>query len=85
MTFHRQSTTSSKCILRTSKNLSDIVLGGYYPIKMGECFNHQYTVVYKLGFGVYSTIWTARNKKTKEYVTIKVTVANNDSANSKEK
>jgi hypothetical protein len=30
--------------------------GGYHPIKIGAHFHNRYRVVYKLGYGSYSTI-----------------------------
>ena len=35
----------------------------FYPVRMGEVFNAQYQVVSKLGHGVGSTVWLARNLK----------------------
>lgn len=33
----------------------------YYPVRMGEIFRNQYQVVGKLGVGVNSTAWLARD------------------------
>ncbi|KAF6828691.1 protein kinase domain-containing protein [Colletotrichum plurivorum] len=53
--------------------------GGYHPIEIGERLRDRYTVVYKLGFGSYSTIWLARDEELARYVAIKVGVADHGS------
>lgn len=35
----------------------------YHPVSIGDCFNKRYEVVSKLGYGVYSTVWFAKDKK----------------------
>jgi len=35
--------------------------GRYYPVNIGDIFNLKYQVVGKLGFGVSSTAWLARD------------------------
>lgn len=35
--------------------------GWYYPVNIGEVFLCKYQVLGKLGFGVTSTVWLARN------------------------
>lgn len=36
--------------------------GGYHPVRIGDIFNNgKYKIVSKLGYGVYSTVWLARN------------------------
>ena len=35
--------------------------GGYHPVHLGDVFNDRYTVVHKLGYGQYSTVWLARD------------------------
>ena len=41
----------------------DFKKGGYYPVNNGEVFGSKYQVVGKLGFGVTSTVWLARDLK----------------------
>lgn len=41
----------------------DFNTGQYYPVNIGEIFNSKYQVVGKLGFGVISTVWLARDLK----------------------
>lgn len=35
--------------------------GQYYPVHIGEVFNSRYQTIGKLGFGVTSTVWLARD------------------------
>jgi serine/threonine-protein kinase SRPK3 len=35
--------------------------GGYHPISIGERFNDKYQVISKLGYGLYSTVWLAKD------------------------
>jgi hypothetical protein len=35
--------------------------GRYYPVNIGDIFASKYHVIGKLGFGVTSTVWLARN------------------------
>ncbi|KAG6873987.1 hypothetical protein C0995_007943 [Termitomyces sp. Mi166 len=44
----------------------------YYPVRIGEVFVSRYQVVGKLGFGMASTVWLARDLKECRYVTLKV-------------
>lgn len=33
----------------------------YYPVRIGEIFRQRYQVVGKLGYGITSTVWLARD------------------------
>lgn len=51
--------------------------GGYHPVNIGDRFNFfRYTVVDKLGWGHFSTVWLCHDKQSRntknEYVAIKV-------------
>lgn len=35
--------------------------GRYYPVEIGDIFASKYQVIGKLGFGVTSTVWLARD------------------------
>lgn len=35
--------------------------GQYYPVNIGDVFASKYQVIGKLGFGVTSTVWLARD------------------------
>lgn len=41
-----------------------IVLGGYHPVYTGDVYNDRYTVVKKLGWGHFSTVWLAVDRYT---------------------
>lgn len=36
----------------------------YYPVRIGETFNNRYRVLAKLGYGAYSTVWLAWDKRS---------------------
>ncbi|KAG6859949.1 hypothetical protein C0995_001385 [Termitomyces sp. Mi166 len=44
----------------------------YYPVHIGEVFASRYQVVGKLGFGMTSTVWLARDLKECHYVALKI-------------
>jgi len=53
--------------------------GGYHPVNVGERYHTRYTVLQKLGWGHFSTVWMVHDKKCKvgpyptpEYVALKV-------------
>lgn len=50
--------------------------GGYHPIMIGDILHERYAIVDKLGFGGYSTVWLAQDTRLKQYVAVKVGVAN---------
>lgn len=41
-------------------------MGGYHPVSIGDKFNARYTVVEKLGWGHFSTVWMCYDKKAAE-------------------
>ena len=49
--------------------------GGYHPVSIGDCINGRYTVVDKLGFGGYSTVWLAHETSASRYVALKIATA----------
>lgn len=46
--------------------------GGYHPVKIGDVFNNRYTVISKLGWGHFSTVWLCEDSQTKTRVAIKI-------------
>ncbi|KAJ7599022.1 kinase-like protein [Mycena floridula] len=51
----------------------DYVKGGYHPVKIGDVFSDgRYTVVRKLGWGHFSTVWLAKDGKLNRHVALKV-------------
>ncbi|KAI0401759.1 serine kinase [Xylaria palmicola] len=50
--------------------------GGYHPVRIGDEFhNGKYQVIRKLGYGLYSTVWLARNSQSNQHVALKVLTA----------
>ncbi|TKA44515.1 hypothetical protein B0A49_12729, partial [Cryomyces minteri] len=50
----------------------DYQTGKYYPVRIGDVLASKYQVVGKLGFGVSSTVWLARDLILHRHVTLKV-------------
>ena len=51
----------------------DYVKGGYHPVHIGDTFSDgRYTVVRKLGWGHFSTVWLAKDSKQGRHVALKV-------------
>ncbi|KAK8194837.1 serine/threonine-protein kinase SRPK2 [Phyllosticta capitalensis] len=51
----------------------DYCKGGYHPVQIGEQYNNgKYTVVRKLGWGHFSTVWLSRDNATGKHVALKV-------------
>ncbi|KAM0265362.1 hypothetical protein ACHAQJ_000203 [Trichoderma viride] len=51
----------------------DYCKGGYHPVQIGETFKDgKYTVVRKLGWGHFSTVWLSRDNTNDKHVALKV-------------
>ena len=51
----------------------DYCKGGYHPVQVGEQYNNgKYTVIQKLGWGHFSTVWLSRDNSTGKHVALKV-------------
>ncbi|KAF2224670.1 putative serine protein kinase Sky1 [Elsinoe ampelina] len=51
----------------------DYCKGGYHPVQIGEQYNNgKYTVIRKLGWGHFSTVWLSRDNTTGKHVALKV-------------
>jgi serine/threonine-protein kinase SRPK3 len=48
-------------VLLEEERFGDFKKGIYYPVNIGDIFASKYQVVGKLGFGVTSTVWLARD------------------------
>ncbi|KAF2673977.1 protein kinase dsk1 [Microthyrium microscopicum] len=51
----------------------DYCKGGYHPVHVGEQYNNnRYTVIRKLGWGHFSTVWLSRDNNNGKHVALKV-------------
>ena len=58
------------------ENLEEYRSGGYHPIRLGDEFSDgRYHVIHKLGYGSYSTVWLARDRIERRYVSLKIIMA----------
>ncbi|KAG6119016.1 hypothetical protein E4U14_005988 [Claviceps sp. LM454 group G7] len=49
----------------------------YHPVSLGDTFNSgRYSILRKLGYGRYSTVWLARDLKCQRYVALKLLTNN---------
>ena len=46
--------------------------GGYHPVQIGERYLNRYTIIQKLGWGQFSTVWLAKDNVTNSYVALKI-------------
>ncbi|KAK3311029.1 kinase-like domain-containing protein [Chaetomium strumarium] len=74
-----QSPTSSSSPEDVAENTADeedsedYCKGGYHPVQIGEKFKDgKYTVVRKLGWGHFSTVWLSRDNTSGKHVALKV-------------
>ncbi|GAD97073.1 predicted protein [Paecilomyces variotii No. 5] len=58
-----------------AETLENYSPGGYHPIMIGDILHGRYRIVDKLGFGGYSTVWLAQDTYLKNYVAVKVGIA----------
>ncbi|KAF3402144.1 hypothetical protein DPV78_004665 [Talaromyces pinophilus] len=49
--------------------------GGYHPVMIGDMLHQRYRIMDKLGFGGYSTIWLGLDTQSRQYVAIKICIA----------
>ncbi|KAI1765797.1 kinase-like domain-containing protein [Hypoxylon sp. FL1150] len=78
-TMHQHSPTSSSGPEDAAENTAeeedseDYCKGGYHPVQIGEKFKDgKYTVVRKLGWGHFSTVWLSRDNTNGKHVALKV-------------
>ncbi|XP_067025383.1 SRSF protein kinase 1-like isoform X1 [Acropora muricata] len=50
----------------------DYVKGGYHPVRLGDLYNSRYSVIRKLGWGHFSTVWLAWDLKDRCFVALKI-------------
>lgn len=54
------------------EDISEYKPGGYHPVQIGERYLNRYTIVQKLGWGQFSTVWLAKDNATNTYVALKI-------------
>ncbi|OBT63363.1 hypothetical protein VE03_07236 [Pseudogymnoascus sp. 23342-1-I1] len=60
-------------LLYAQEPLSRYRQGGCHPVTLGDAFDDgRYTVLHKLGWGSYSTVWLARDKRGNRWVALKI-------------
>jgi serine/threonine-protein kinase SRPK3 len=57
------------------KRLETYKPGGYHPVMIGDVMHTRYTIIDKLGFGGYSTVWLVSDKHTEKFVALKVGIS----------
>ena len=53
----------------------DYLAERYYPVRIGELLGTRYQIVGKLGFGVTSTVWLARDLAGRRHVSLKIFIS----------
>ncbi|KAH6677273.1 kinase-like domain-containing protein [Halenospora varia] len=53
--------------------------GGFHPIRIGDSLHdNRFKIVYKLGFGGWSTVWLAFDNINQTYIALKINIAEED-------
>ncbi|KAH7097924.1 kinase-like protein [Auriculariales sp. MPI-PUGE-AT-0066] len=68
-------TTTAPSTAHEEEDAAEYRIGGYHPVRIGDTFAQgRYTVVRKLGWGHFSTVWLARDGRTQpqRHVALKV-------------
>ncbi|KYK55373.1 protein kinase domain-containing protein [Drechmeria coniospora] len=58
-----------------AEDLERYTKGGYHPVEIGNVLDNRYEIVDKLGYGGWSTVWLGRDSRRKQYVAVKVGIA----------
>ncbi|OBT78603.1 CMGC/SRPK protein kinase [Pseudogymnoascus sp. 05NY08] len=62
--------------IKTEEKISRYRPGGFHPIALGNSFKQgRYTVVHKLGYGGFSTVWVAYDDMLHQWVALKIMTA----------
>ena len=67
---HFQKIVASQLV--EEENLPGYLAEHYYPVRIGELLRSRYQIVGKLGFGVTSTVWLARDLTGHRHVSLKI-------------
>lgn len=77
--LNRSSSSSSSSADDSESNTAeeedseDYIKGGYHPVHVGEQYKDgRYTIVRKLGWGHFSTVWLSKDSETGMHVALKV-------------
>ncbi|RPA81784.1 kinase-like protein [Ascobolus immersus RN42] len=55
------------------EDLKDYASGGYHPVTIGDTFKDgRYTIIRKLGWGHFSTVWLSKDKEQDRHVALKI-------------
>lgn len=57
---------------RDEEGLKSYRVGGYHPVSIGDCLNNRYTVISKLGWGHFSTVWLCSDNQGGPSVAVKI-------------
>ncbi|KJX97005.1 protein kinase [Zymoseptoria brevis] len=75
LTFSKESMVSLPIDQKIEEEtIPGYIASRYYPVRIGEVFQARYQVVGKLGFGVTSTVWLARDTSECRHVALKVCI-----------
>ncbi|KAK9369387.1 kinase-like domain-containing protein [Lipomyces kononenkoae] len=67
-------------LLHTEEKLSRYQPGGYHPVNLGDTFKDgRYKIHHNLGWGGFSTVWLAKDRKRKQWVSMKIMTADSTS------
>ncbi|QLI70171.1 Serine/threonine-protein kinase spk-1 [Metarhizium brunneum] len=58
-----------------TRSVENYTTGGYHPTQIGDIYRDRYEVIDKLGYGGWSTVWLAHDFRKKQYVALKVGIA----------
>ncbi|VDB85189.1 unnamed protein product [Peniophora sp. CBMAI 1063] len=73
MSHGSYSSYSQSVMTEDEEDWEDYCKGGYHPVHIGDTFSDgRYTVVRKLGWGHFSTVWLAKDSKLNRHVALKI-------------
>ncbi|CAD5114411.1 unnamed protein product [Dimorphilus gyrociliatus] len=54
------------------ESAKDYKIGGYHPVQIGDFYNGRYSVLRKIGWGHFSTVWLCWDLNSKKFVAMKI-------------